>query len=142
ASHRKTWQEAIATLESSDLNTLTDSYGVEDAEFEAEFERLKEEWHHERDPFSSSVADIVTVPSYQQILVLGKKVIPLILRELHREGDHPDHWFWALYALVRKEKDPVPPEDRGRIVKMSQAWLLWGAKNGYCRAQVSGNRVP
>lgn len=74
--------------------------------------------------FSSSMTDIVLHPSYQRIIGLGPDVVPYILQELEANGGH---WFWALQALTGE--DPVPEEDRGRIRKMTDAWLDWGRQN-------------
>lgn len=76
--------------------------------------------------FVSSVTEIVTDPAYQQIIGMGKAVLPLILAELRRE---PDHWLWALQAITGE--NPVPLADRGRIQAMTQAWLDWAETHGY-----------
>ena len=136
----KTWQEVFATLERIDLSTLTDAYDDEDAQFEAEFNRLKESWRKERNPLSSFVEDSAMCLSYQQIIGLGPTVIPLILRELQREGNEPDHWFWALAALARHGPD-IAPESRGNLREMANAWLQWGMRRGYIRGQGLGIKV-
>lgn len=64
--------------------------------------------------------------AYQQIIGLGPAVVPLLLAELDRE---PDHWFWALKAITGA--DPLPPDGRGRVGEMTQAWLRWGREQGY-----------
>ncbi len=57
--------------------------------------------------------------SYQEILVMGKSVVPLILRELQ---ERPDWWFEALKALTKQ--DPTKPTDNFRDAV--KAWLKWG----------------
>ena len=89
------------------------------------FRELVCQWK-EATQFVSSVTDMVTDPAYQQIIGMGREVLPLILAELRRE---PDHWFWALQAITRE--NPVAPEDRGQIPAMTRAWLDWAAANGY-----------
>jgi hypothetical protein len=64
-------------------------------------------------------------PAYQQIIGMGREVVPLILRELERE---PDHWFWALKAITGE--DPVPEQHRGRVRAMADAWIRWGREHG------------
>lgn len=40
-------------------------------------------------------------PAYQQIIGMGEKALPLILRDLR---DRPTgHWFWALNAITGEE---------------------------------------
>ena len=56
---------------------------------------------------------------------MGWPAVPLILEELQRE---PDQWFWALEAIT--EENPVPPEARGNVRHMAQAWLEWGKQKG------------
>lgn len=92
------------------------------------FQLLASQWHKERGA-TSSITQMATCPSYQRIIGMGGKVIPLILRELENEGDDPDHWFWALQALTRK--DPVPEDARGDMREMARAWLDWAYMAGY-----------
>lgn len=73
----------------------------------------------------SSVTEMAMHPAYQQIIGLGRSVVPLILRELEKE---PDHWFWALKAITGA--DPVKPAQRGRVKDMTDAWLRWGREEG------------
>ena len=89
------------------------------------FFRLAAEWKAATAHFSLAL-DMATHPAYQQIIGLGEQAIPLLLGELVRD---PDHWFWALTAITGV--DPVPPADRGRIRKMTSAWLEWGRVNGF-----------
>jgi hypothetical protein len=84
------------------------------------FKRLLAEWK-EQSIFLSSATAMAMLPSYQEIIGMGEPVLPLILNELK---DRPAHLFWALRAI--SGEDPVPPEDRGRINKMIEAWINWG----------------
>ena len=92
---------------------------------EARFADLAKQWRSGvvRD---STVLDMATHPAYQQVIGMGRTAVPFILRELARS---PDHWFWALKAITGE--DPVPEEERGDLRRMAQAWLIWGARNGY-----------
>ncbi len=92
------------------------------------FRNLTKSWHKERS-FMSSIADIAMCPSYQRIIAMGDKVLPLILNKLKSEGDEPDHWFWALRVLTNA--NPVPKEDWGHTKKMAAAWLNWGRIHSY-----------
>ena len=89
------------------------------------FSRLAEEWR-EQARFMSSITDMALVPAYQQIIGMGRDVVPLLLRELR---DDPDYWFWALKAITGA--DPVPEENRGNISAMAEAWVRWGEQEGY-----------
>ncbi len=84
------------------------------------FQALVEAWRQEVQ-FLSSVTEMSLHPAYQRIIGMGASVLPLLLRELE---NRPDHWFWALTAITGV--DPVQPADRGKIEKMSEAWLKWG----------------
>ena len=92
---------------------------------EHKFQELVALWKQERGPYSSS-ARLTEHPAYQQIIALGKPVIPLLLRELERE---PDHWFRGLHALTGA--NPVPPGSQGNIQAMADAWLRWGKEQGF-----------
>ena len=89
------------------------------------FAELASQWKRERGPHSSS-ARLADHPAYQAIIALGPEAVPLLLRELERE---PDHWFRALSALTGA--DPVPPQSRGKLREMVEAWLGWGRAQGY-----------
>ena len=88
------------------------------------FQSLAETWRREV-KFLSSVTEMVLHPAYQRIIGMGTAVVPHLLRELE---SRPDHWFWALTAITGA--DPVKPEDRGKLRKMTEAWLRWGKEQG------------
>jgi hypothetical protein len=79
-------------------------------------------WHEERGA-SSSITQMAMCPSYQRIIAMGPKAIPLILKQMESEGDEPDMWFWALRVLT--DADPVSDDARGNFARMSEAWLNW-----------------
>lgn len=95
------------------------------AEVSSAFNALAFKWRVETE-FASSVNEMAIHPAYQQIIGMGEKVVPVLLRELQRR---PDHWFWALKAITRQ--DPVPDEARGDFDAMVAAWLRWGRTQGY-----------
>lgn len=74
----------------------------------------------------SSITEIALNPSDQEIIGMGSRVVPFILRELR---DEPDYWFWALKAITGS--DPVKSSQRGDLEQMTKAWLDWGKENGY-----------
>ena len=89
------------------------------------FERLADEWEENR-PRGADIEQITNHPAYQGIIALGEPAVPWILRRL---AEKPDHWFVALNAITGAR--PVPPESRGRVKEMTQAWLNWGREQGY-----------
>lgn len=91
---------------------------------ELRFIELRDEWWQDI-RVSSSLSDAVNHQAYREIISMGPKVVPIILRELQRR---PNHWFYAL-SLITGE-DPVKEEDWGRLVKMTEAWLEWGRERG------------
>jgi hypothetical protein len=93
--------------------------------WEQRFHELVAVWKRERGPHSSS-ALLAAHPVYQEIIDMGPKVMPLLLRELEAR---PDHWFRALHALTGA--DPVPEHSRGRIREMANAWLSWAREHEY-----------
>ena len=90
-----------------------------------EFEMLAERWKNET-VHCSSVLEMAMHPAYQQIIGMGQRAVPFILRDLKQQ---PAHWFWALRAIAGE--DPVSPNDKGDLLKMAEAWLNWGSRNGY-----------
>src|SRR5260221_5914955 len=97
------------------LDTLTDA-----ATLESEFSEHAAKWAAET-AHISSIEKAAMHPSYQCILAMGERVVPLILRELRGK---PNHWFWALRFITNE--NPVKPQDAGNVRKMVDAWLEWG----------------
>jgi len=91
----------------------------------AKFLFLKGKLENETKHISASI-DVINHPAYQDIINLGDDVISILLEDMRV---HHTHWFWALYKLTGE--NPVPPEDKGRIRKMIDAWLKWGKEHGY-----------
>lgn len=90
-----------------------------------EFNLLVAQWKQETSLFSS-LDKICMHPAYQRIIGMGEKILPLIFNELER---NPAHWFWALSAITGE--NPIQPEQRGNLRKMTQAWLDWANSHGY-----------
>ena len=91
--------------------------------FRKEADRWKNDTMH-----WSSMAKIVSHPSYLRIIGLGRRlkegeIERLILRELEIE---PYHWFDALEAITGQ--NPVRPEDD--FDAAVNAWLDWGRREG------------
>jgi hypothetical protein len=89
------------------------------------FQQLAAHWRAETGHLSSATA-LMNHPAFQEILGLGGEVVPLMLAELAKG---PSLWVWALPTLAGA--DPVSVEDRGKIARMTEAWLAWGKANGY-----------
>lgn len=95
-----------------------------------EFQKLTEQWQRECG-VRSSVDEMVAFPSYQQIIGMGDRAVPLILSELSKQGADPGHWFWALRVITGE--NPVPESAQGSVQLMAKAWLAWGEREGYAR---------
>lgn len=91
----------------------------------ARFRELVRQWK-EATAYLSSITDMSMHPAYQQIIGMGEAAVPLLFEELRRE---PDHWFWALKSITGE--DPVAPDDRGKLDRMTHAWLEWAQAHGY-----------
>jgi GAF domain-containing protein len=89
------------------------------------FEVLAKQWRRDTATFPI-LFDRLTHPSYQKIIGLGNEVVPILIEELN---NRPDHWFWALEAIVGES--PVPPAHHGIIKEMIEAWTRWGNEQGY-----------
>ena len=63
--------------------------------------------------------------SYQRIIGLGPRVLPLLLREME---NRPHHCVGALRALTGA--DPVPPQETGQLQRMASRWLDWARATG------------
>lgn len=94
-------------------------------EINQRFLRLVRQWKREKF-FKSSSVDIAMNDSYQQIIGMGKDIIPLILKEYARELDH---WAWALKAITGF--NPVPRDVWGNLELEREYWFTWAIFNGY-----------
>jgi hypothetical protein len=92
-------------------------------QLEMKFSALERDWK-ESTQFLSSVSAISMHPSYQRIIGMGEKVLPLIFSSMKQE---PDHWFWALHEITGE--NPVKYEHRGYINEMTNDWLEWGRQH-------------
>ena len=91
----------------------------------SKFEQLAAEWKRETAHLSSPYA-IAEHRAYQEIIGMGEKAIPFILRDLQQTKDQ---WFRALRSITGES--PVRSEDRGDIDAMTSAWLDWGKRRRY-----------
>jgi len=57
---------------------------------------------------------------------MGERALPLIFEEMQGHGGR---WFWALRAITGE--NPVRPEDRGNVRRMTEAWLEWAHERDY-----------
>ena len=109
----------MATLEILKNNAPNDS----EKSLESEFRSLADQWQKDTRKMSS-IEQIVLHPAYQQIIGMGKPILPLVLAELKRTRGH---WLWALAMITRSDK--AKP---GELLKEAiDEWLRWGEKMGY-----------
>lgn len=92
---------------------------------EERFNHLAALWETEVQNISSAT-EMAMHPAYQQIIGMGKQIIPLLLLRL---AIRPHHWFWALRAITGE--NPVDSTQAGKVKAMADAWLKWGRKHGY-----------
>ena len=140
---RRLWDEAVAEAMSWDPVELTrlrlllhqephvrglgyGQYGDEAEPADAErFEELAHRW--EEETFFLSRSDrAIAHPVHQEIVNLGRPVVPLILERMRSQGGH---WFEALQQITGE--DPISPADYGNIAAMQNSWLQWGEDHGY-----------
>ena len=105
-------------------NQYADLEEIEPAERER-FQELADQW--EEETFFLSRSDrAIAHPVHQEIVNLGRPVVPLILERMRSQGGH---WFEALQQITGE--DPVSPADYGNIAAMQNSWLQWGENHGY-----------
>lgn len=86
------------------------------------FRELVDTWKTET-WYKSPLARRISHPAYLKIIGLGPKALPWILQELRQEQDY---WFAALEAITRE-----PSPNSASLSELRDAWLEWGARNGY-----------
>jgi hypothetical protein len=95
----------------------------------ARFRLLAARWKRETSKLSSAVR-MAAHPAYWEIIGMGERAVPLILREMKQHG--PGHWFVALSLLTGA--NPVAADMAGDMGRMTEAWIAWGTKRGYLGA--------
>ena len=106
------------------LNQLFESES-KDATLGDTIKELIVRWKSERPPVSS-LRRIMALPAYKELVAIGPEAVPYLLAEVKND---PDHLFLILSAITKV--DPVPPQSRGKIHEMADAWLEWGKSKGY-----------
>ena len=100
--------------------------------FKLEMMVLIKRWRDEV-KYMSSLSDMVSHEDYKAISSKDRRAISILLNELR---DRPHYWFDALQKLVKNNLDivvnPVRKADRGNLSAMTDAWLEWGKRNGFC----------
>ena len=91
---------------------------------EQKLRRLEAQWKADT-RFLSDANQIIDHPAFQEIVALGKDVLPFLLKDLEGQASL---WVWALPEIAGE--NPVPASDAGNIRKMSDAWLKWGRAQG------------
>jgi hypothetical protein len=94
-----------------------------DAEVDAMFEELKEDWKA-RTAAQSAMSRFMD-PAYQRIIGLGLQVLPKLFDELSREPS--PQWFWALNAIVGQDQAIGCTTVQDAI----DAWMAWADAEGY-----------
>ncbi|BAU12607.1 hypothetical protein LEP3755_31380 [Leptolyngbya sp. NIES-3755] len=116
-------QEALERSLNLQLQSIAQSRSDQDVE--QRFRALAADWRRKTAQYPI-LFDRLVHPSYQKIIGLGSAVVPTLLRELKQK---PDHWFWALEAIVGDS--PVQKNHEGMIPRMIEDWLEWGRNQGY-----------
>ncbi len=96
------------------------------------FTELADRW--ERDTvFMSNSSRAVKHPAHREIISMGESVVPLLMERIQENLDGKreagGHWFYALHSITGA--NPVKHSERGNIQAVEEAWLEWGARNGY-----------
>jgi hypothetical protein len=105
-----------ASLESTTKNDLKPN-GEINSELAEKFYSLASQWQSDVEGMSST-AQMSQHPAYQEIISMGTKVVPLLLRELKQ---NPLYWLLALSEITGE--NPIKPEQRGRVKQMAEAWI-------------------
>ena len=76
------------------------------------------------------VDEVVLPPPVKKLVWNGEDFVPMMLFDF----ECPDesgyvHWFHALVELTGA--NPVPFEDRGRVMAMVEHWIIWGRSSKY-----------
>jgi hypothetical protein len=87
-----------------------------------EFLKLSKQWKEETKILSDS-NKIYTNQNYIDIINIGPKAIPFILKDWENSNAH---WFHALYKITGE--NPIHPDNNGNIIKMKEDWINYLTK--------------
>jgi hypothetical protein len=73
----------------------------------------------------SSVRDKAALPEFREIVRLGNKAVPFIIRRLR---DRPSFLFLALAQIT--EENPVPHGVQGNVPAIIDSWMRWAEREG------------
>lgn len=116
-------EAALASLWSSEKRE--ESLALAPESVVLRFNELKSRWLREQKP-TSKLRDVVLSMPYQQIIGMGRPVLPLLFAELRAA---PRNWFWALEAITRE--NPIPDDANGDSEAILDAWLKWADEHGF-----------
>jgi len=118
------WVKSISAFICMDVsNPYEEIVDMSELPMQKEFDVLVKKWHEERGEYSV-VKRMTNSDSYKKILAMSEEIaVPLIIGQLEKEGDEPDHWFEALRILTGV--NPVPQKSFGKIKEMAEAWIDW-----------------
>lgn len=92
-------------------------------DLEREFNELVREWRRDTSHLSR-IDRKIAHPAYRSIVAMGEPAVPLILKELEKNGGY---WFAALSEITHH--NPIAPDRHCNIKELSSAWIAWGRKN-------------
>jgi hypothetical protein len=105
------WPTQVASAAAEELEPLPDR-----------FRRLADEWS--KDVASvSSLSAMTRHPKYREIVALGWRIVPLMLKDLQQNHRF---WFPALNEITGIQ--PFDNRDAGNSKRMIEAWIQWGKR--------------
>lgn len=108
-----------ANLVLGDFSFPVSRIGLDVSEYYTE---AKKRWEEET-AFSSSLTDIESSPALSEIVNIGWRAVPFIVKDLRQE---PSLLFIALQKITGH--NPVLNEHRGNIEFMTNDWLKWATE--------------
>jgi hypothetical protein len=97
----------------SDLNTTL----YMEKKFEIHFKKWKS-----KTQFQSNINSIISDTDFQQIIGMGKRVIPFILQEINHE---PSNLVWALNFITNST---LSKNQHTTLTEACKSWVKWGQK--------------
>jgi hypothetical protein len=92
-------------------------------DYVTEFNQLLNRWKSET-AILSTTREMMELESFHRMVNMGDRIVPLIVEELKTQ---PGFIFLALHLITGE--NPVPPQARGRVPEIINAWLSWASRN-------------
>ena len=83
--------------------------------------------------YSSRSIDTYELPEYEEIIKMGKRIVPFIIKDMEKDIDkdftESPSWCGALQMIYGEDRPIIPKEFHGRRKTIEKIWIKWVKEN-------------